>query len=115
MNWLLRRLIALWVRYTIRPDDAAARIRSRSNPVCYVLERCSMTDLAVLQNASVKLKLARPHKRLLGQAKDLRSFFYLTKPRGFWDERPERRPPAPLVEAIAALRAEPERDIDLVP
>ena len=85
MNWLLRRLLALWVRFTVRPNDAAARLRGVDNPLCYVLERCSVTDLAVLQNACVKLKLARPGKRLLRQSRDLRSFFYLTRPLGFWD------------------------------
>jgi glycerol-3-phosphate O-acyltransferase len=115
MNWALRRLLALWVRYTIRPEDAALHIRSRSNPVCYVLERYSFTDLAVLQNASVKLKLPRPHKRLMPQASDLRSFFYLSQPRGFWDARPDRRPPAPLIQAIGALRLNEALDVDLVP
>jgi len=115
MNWLLRRLLALWVRYTIRPDDAALRLRGRSNPICYVLERCSVTDLAVLQNACVRLKIARPRKRLLRQARDLRSSFYLTRPRGFWGERLDRRPPRALVEMIGALQAHPELDIDIVP
>ena len=80
MDWLLRRLLALWVRYTVRPEDAAARLRGRSNPVCYVLERRSITDLAVLQNACVRLKIPRPQKRLLPQSRDSRSFFYLTPP-----------------------------------
>jgi glycerol-3-phosphate O-acyltransferase len=115
MNWLLRRLLALWVRFTVRPDDAAARLREVNNPLCYVLERCSVTDLAVLQNACMKLKLARPGKRLVREAKDLRSFFYLTRPLGFWDERLDRRPPAPLVQMIGALRVNPGLDIDLVP
>ena len=68
MDWLLRRLLALWVRYKVRPDDAVAQVRERDKPVCYVLERRSVTDLAVLQDACVKLKLPRPRKRLLPQA-----------------------------------------------
>jgi glycerol-3-phosphate O-acyltransferase len=115
MEWALRRLLALWVRYTIRPDDAAARLRGRSNPVCYVLERRSVTDLAVLQSACVRMKTARPNKRLLPRDRDSRSFFYLSRPRGFWDERLDRRPPEPLAKMIAALRAHSSLDIDLVP
>ena len=114
-SWLLRRLLALWVRYKVRPDEAVSRVRDRDKPVCYVVENSSVTDLAVLQDACVKLKLPRPQKRLLRQLKDLRSFFYLSRPRGFWDERIDRRPPPQLQQMIAALAANPELDVELVP
>jgi len=115
MNWLLRRLLALWVRFRARPEDPAARLHQLDNPVCYVLETRSVTDLAVLQNACVQLKLARPGKRLLPQSRELLSSFYLTRPRGFWDERLDRRTPPQLREIIALLREHPELDVDLVP
>jgi glycerol-3-phosphate O-acyltransferase len=115
VTWLYRRLLALWVRYQVRPDDAVERLRERKNPVCYVLEARSFTDLAVLQSACVRLKLARPRKRLLAQAPELRSFFYLSRPRGFWDERRDRRPPAFLVRMVEILKANPEVDVDLIP
>jgi glycerol-3-phosphate O-acyltransferase len=111
MNWVLRLL----VRYKVRPDDVVARLHARNNPLCYVLEQRSGVDLAVLQDACVRLKLPRPRKRLIEKAKDLRSFFYLSQPRGFWDERLDRRPPPPLRQMIEALRADPHMDIDLVP
>ncbi len=114
-SWLLRRVLALWVRFKVRPDESVSRVRDRDKPVCYVLERRSVTDLAVLQDACVKQKLPRPQKRLLPQAKDLRSWFYLSRPRGFWDERIDRRPPPQLQEMIAALAANAESDIELVP
>jgi glycerol-3-phosphate O-acyltransferase len=115
MNWLLRRLLALWVRFTVRPDDAVARLHGRTNPICYVLERRDITDLAVLQNAAVALKLPRPQKRLVKQSRELRSFFYLTQPLGFWDERIDRRPPQSLAQLALTLRAHPDIDVDLVP
>jgi glycerol-3-phosphate O-acyltransferase len=111
MNWLLR----LCVKYKVRPDDVVTRLHARSNPVCYVLEQRSAVDLAVLQDTCVRLKLARPRKRLLEGAKDLRSFFYLSQPRGFWDERPDRRLPPQLRQMVDALRTNPRLDIDLVP
>ncbi len=80
MDWLLRRLLALWVRYTVRPEDAATRLHGRSNPICYVLERRSITDRAILQNACGRLKITRPQKRLLPRSRDSRSFFYLSPP-----------------------------------
>jgi glycerol-3-phosphate O-acyltransferase len=115
MNWFLRRLLALWVRFTVRPEDAVARLRGHRNPICYVLERRSVTDLAVLQNATVKLKLPRPQKRLVKQPRDLRSFFYLTQPLGFWDERTDRRPPQALMQLVRTLRVDSDIDVDIVP
>ena len=93
MNWLLHRVLALWVRYRVLPEDIAARLQGRTAAVCYVLERRSVTDLAILQRACVRLRLPRPRKRLLGESSELRSYFHLSRPRGFWDERLDRRPP----------------------
>lgn len=116
MNWLVRWLLAVWVRFKVVPDDVLERLQARrSHPLCYVLERSSVTDLAVLQHACARLKLVRPRKPLLAGPRDLRSFFYLSRPRGFWDERLDRRPPPQLKEMIEVLRADPELDIDLVP
>jgi glycerol-3-phosphate O-acyltransferase len=115
MGWLLRRVLALWVRFNVLPEDVHARLHAQTHPVCYVLEHRSVTDLAVLQSACVRLKLPRPRKRLFAAARDLRSFFYLTRPRGFWDERLDRRPPPPLEQMVQILRAQPDLDVQLVP
>jgi glycerol-3-phosphate O-acyltransferase len=115
MNWLLHRVLALWVRYRVLPEDIAAGLQGRAAAVCYVLERRSLTDLAILQRACVRLSIPRPRKRLIGESSDLRSFFYLSRPRGFWDERLDRRPPPQLEQMLAALDADPQLDIDLVP
>ena len=115
MNWLLHRVLAIWVRYRVLPEDIPARMQSRAAPICYLLERRSIADLAILQRACVRLKLTRPRKRLLGDSADLRSYFYLSRPRGFWDERLDRRPPPQLDQMLAALDADPNLDIELVP
>jgi glycerol-3-phosphate O-acyltransferase len=116
MAWLLRRILALWVRFTVLPEDAATRLREKvRNPVCYVLERRSVTDLAVLQSACAKLRLPRARKRLIPGTSEATSFFYLSRPRGVWDERLDRRPPPLLAQLLEQLRANPELDVDLVP
>jgi glycerol-3-phosphate O-acyltransferase len=115
MNWLLRRLLALWVRFRVLPEDAASALRGRQYPLCYVLERRSVTDLAVLQQACLALRLPRPGRPLGGGTRELRSFFYLTQPRGWFGERLDRRPPPHLAQMIAALRADASADFELVP
>src|ERR1700761_8500534 len=98
MAWLLRRILALWVRFTVLPADAAARLLGRGRPLCYVMEHRSVTDLAVLHSACVRLKLPRPRKRLPGHSGD-RSCFYLD-PRRAGAEPLDRRPPPILLRLV---------------
>src|SRR6516164_8548401 len=102
MNWLLRRVLALWVRFKVLPEDAAAQLRGRPRPLCYVLERRSATDLAVLQQACAALRIPRPGRPLGGGTHELRSYFSLTQPRGLMGQRLDRRPPRQLAQMIAA-------------
>ena len=116
MQGLLRRVLALWVRATLRPEDALARLAARTVPICYVLERRSPSDLAVLQNACLRERLPRPGRRLLPQQlRNLRSWFALTKSVGLWRTRVDRRPPEQLLALIDALRRDPTLDVSLVP
>ncbi len=115
MNWLLRQVLALWVRFRVLPEDAAAQLRGRPRPLCYVLEQRSATDLAVLQRACAQLHLPRPGRPLPGGTHELRSYLWLTQSRGLFGQRLDRRPPRQLAHMIAALRADPQIDFDLVP
>src|SRR5262252_557381 len=115
MNWLLRRVLALWVRFKVLPEDAAAQLRERPRPLCYVLEQRSSADLAVLQQACTELRIPRPARPLGGGTHELRSYFWLTQSRGLFGRRLDRRPPRQLAQMIAALRADPGADFDLVP
>ncbi len=109
MNWLLRRILGLWVRFTILPQDAASRLLVQSRPRCYVLEHRGSTDYALLQSACARLGLPSPRNRLLPQA-DLPSWFHLGG-----GERGNRRPTPQLARLIDLLRADPALDVELVP
>jgi glycerol-3-phosphate O-acyltransferase len=63
-HWSIRKVLGLWVRAAIKPEDAGAAIAARPRPVCYVLERESQTDLAVLSMVCAKLGLPSPERRL---------------------------------------------------
>jgi len=116
MQGLLRRVLALWVRATLRPEDAAARLAGRTVPICYVLEGRNPSDLAVLQNVCVRERLPRPGRRLLArQLRNARASFALTKSIGLWRTRIDRRPPELLLALIEALRRDPGLDVSLVP
>jgi glycerol-3-phosphate O-acyltransferase len=116
MEWLLRRLLGLWVRPTLRPDDIAERLGPPGQRTCYVLERQSATDLAVLANAIDKEGLPRLRRRLLSSRRaDRRAAFDVGRRRGFWDASPQLRPPPFLLALVEAARADPAFDVSLVP
>jgi glycerol-3-phosphate O-acyltransferase len=117
MSALLRRLLSLWVRADVRPEEAVAGIGAVPGaPVCYVLERRSRTDLATLQNVCASHGLPSPGGRILGRGgRAVRASLPLLQPRGLFDARLERRPPEALVRMIEALHADPGFDVRLVP
>jgi glycerol-3-phosphate O-acyltransferase len=104
-HWSVRKTLSLWVRVTIKPDDAAAAIVARQRPVCYVLERESQADLAVLRMVCAKAGLPRPDK----------AYFELIRPAGLFSTRRALRAPRYLVQLVAAAAARPQFDVDLVP
>jgi len=100
----VRKVLGLWVKATIKPDDAASVIAARSRPVCYVLERESHTDLAVLNNACAQLHLPRPER-----------CFELVRSERLWSRRGHLRAPRYLAQLVASATADPNFDVDLVP
>ncbi|HSY97690.1 MAG TPA: hypothetical protein VK793_18845, partial [Steroidobacteraceae bacterium] len=103
-HWSVRKVLGLWVRVSIKPEDAAAAIAARPRPVCYVLERESTADLAVLSNVCTQLNLPRPG----------RAHFELILPKSLLGRRAVRAPRI-LVQLVAAAAADPQFDVDLVP
>jgi len=112
-HWSVRKILSLWVRVTIKPDGAAAAIAATLRPLCYVLERESQTDLAVLSIVCAGLGLPRPERRLaVGPRRTDKAYLELIRPAGLFSGR---RAPRYLVQLAAAAAADPEFDVDLVP
>jgi glycerol-3-phosphate O-acyltransferase len=115
-RWSVRKILGLWVRVTIKPDAAVAAIASRPRPVCYVLERESQTDLAVLNGVCARHNLPRPTRRLImGEKRADRAYFELIRRQSLFSTRNAARAPRYLVQLVAAAAAYPQFDVDLVP
>jgi glycerol-3-phosphate O-acyltransferase len=115
-HWSVRKTIGLWVRVTIKPDDAAAEIAARPRPICYVLERESQTDLAVLNIACGQLGLPRPERRLAGGHRRVdRAYFELVRRASIFSSRAVARAPRYLEQLVATAAEDPDFDVDLVP
>jgi len=115
-RWSVRKLLGLWVRVTIKPDDAVAAIAGRPRPVCYVLERESQTDFAVLSGVCAQHNLPRPARRLMmGEKRADRAYFDLLRRQSLFRTRNAARAPRYLVQLVAAAAVYPQFDVDLVP
>jgi glycerol-3-phosphate O-acyltransferase len=116
MGWLLRRFFTLWVRAAVQPAEAPSSLTAPALPVCYVLDRKSRADLAVLCNAAAEKKLPYPEKRSGSlPVEQRRTFFDVGRRRRFWGASVTRRPPPYLLALIEALRRDAVRDVLLVP
>jgi glycerol-3-phosphate O-acyltransferase len=120
MGWLLRRFFKLWVRAAVQPADPPASLRTPQRPVCYVLDRASAADLAVLCNVTERLGLAYPERRSGAlPIEERRSFFDVGIRRRFWEASVTRRPPPHLLAMVDALKRADQgdagRDVLLVP
>ncbi len=114
-RWSVRKILGLWVKATIKPEDAAAAVAARARPVCYVLERESRTDLAVLDNACAQLQLPRPERRLTVGNRRSKAYFELVRRTPFRRARAHLRAPRQLVQLVEAAAADSSFDVDLVP
>jgi len=115
-GWLLRRFFRLWVRAAVQPSELPPSLTGSGIPVCYVLERDSSADLAVLCNVADRLKLPYPEKRSGSlPVEQRRSYFDVGRRRRFWDAAPSRRPPPHLMALVETLRGDSVRDVLLVP
>jgi glycerol-3-phosphate O-acyltransferase len=109
-------LLGLWVRVTVKPDDAAAGIAASPRPVCYVLEHESRTDLAVLSTVCARYNLPRPERRLLiGGRRADKAYFELVRRPSLFRKRNAARAPRQLVQLVAAAVEHAEFDVDFVP
>ncbi len=104
------------MRAQLKPDDAPEAIAALPRPVCYVLERESETDLAVLGNVCALRNLPRPERRLLiGERRAAKAYFELLRPVGLFRRRGAARAPRSLVRLVAAAAADPHFDVEFVP
>jgi glycerol-3-phosphate O-acyltransferase len=116
MDSFLARFVALWTRARLEPADVAARLRDSAAPVCYVLERRSPVDQAVLRTVCASQRLPRPRRRLLAAPQvSARAVLALERPVGFCRTRLGRRAPAELAVVIAALRGDASLGVARVP
>jgi glycerol-3-phosphate O-acyltransferase len=116
MRWLLRRFFRLWVRANVQPAETPQLLKTATAPVCYVLERDSAADLAVLCNVANREGLPYPEQRSKNlPVTERRSYFDVGRRRRFWDATDTRKPPPHMLALVEAMRRDSLLDVLLVP
>jgi len=111
---LVRRLVALWVRPSVLPDDLGDGVDPRRR-VVYVLEKRSVVDLAVLDYVCTERGLTAPLAPADPEALRSHRVLFLERRAGLFGMRIDRRMPAELRELSEAAARDPAFDADLVP
>ncbi|MEQ1580391.1 MAG: glycerol-3-phosphate 1-O-acyltransferase PlsB [Steroidobacteraceae bacterium] len=119
--WLsiLRKIITLWARPRVLPEDIKRTLKRSGTPVCYVLETRGVADMVVLQQACIAFDLPRTSAPVVageGQRRLAdRSLVCLERRTGFLGNRVDRRVPAELRAFVDAINADPTLDVEFVP
>ncbi len=113
---VVRRLLYLWVRSETINQSAFTLKLDRSKPVFYVLQRASLSDLAVLDHECSKAGLPRPVADVaVGDHIEPAAFIFLNPAASWFGTRPRAVTPAPLVRLVAALEQNAVDNAQIVP
>ncbi|MBC7984601.1 MAG: glycerol-3-phosphate 1-O-acyltransferase PlsB, partial [Candidatus Obscuribacterales bacterium] len=109
---MLRKLISLWARPRVLPEDIAAKLGADQHPICYVIETRGVADTLVIKDVCERLGLPRTHIEL-----GLSGFplVYLERRSGFLGNRFDRRIPDGLRQVVTATRTSNVADVSLIP
>jgi glycerol-3-phosphate O-acyltransferase len=114
----LRKILFLWVRSTILPENPKETLTLKPGvPVCYVLNSGSVSDLLVLEEAVRKTKLPIPvHTPQSLKSAGTCSYVSLRKI-GLLQVRREKSklPPSPLFKLVKQATENKEMEVNLVP
>ena len=119
--WLsiLRKIITLWARPRVLPEDVRRTLKRSGTPVCYVLETRGVADMVVLQQACIALDLPRSSAPVVAgegpRRLAERSLICLERRTGFLGNRVDRRVPPEIRAFVDAVNADPSIDVEFVP
>ena len=113
---IARRLLYVWVRSETINQSAFTLKLDRSKPVFYVLQRASLSDLAVLDHECNNAGLPRPVAEVaVGNHIEPAAFFFLNPAASWFGRRTRAVTPQPLVRLVGALEQNAVDNAQIVP
>ena len=91
LYWVAGKVLSIWARPAIYPDDPAEYITDSDAEVCYVLESGGMTDVLVLEQACARHGLPSPSEPFTFCGNfERRRFIALRRMEGFFFRHPRK-------------------------
>ena len=113
---LLLRVLYVWVRSETINQSAFTLKLDRSKPVFYVLQRASLSDLAVLDHECSKAGLPRPVAAVaVGDHVEPAAFIFLNPAASWFGRRTGMVTPEPLVRLVGALEHNAVDNAQIIP
>ena len=114
---LTRKLMMLWVRLQVLPNDLSVLGIDPAKPVCYVLQTRLLSNVLLLENAALDLGLPRPLRSMrLHGLRERHSVISLTLGDPLNPlSRPRHAQSPRLVSLVEAVQLDPTLDVQLVP
>ena len=113
---IVRRLLYVWVRSETINQSAFSLKLDRSQPVFYMLQRASLSDLAVLDHECGKAGLPRPVAEVaVGNHVEPAAFIFLNPAASWFGRRARVLTPEPLVRLVGALEHNAVDNAQIIP
>lgn len=115
--WFVRRILYIFVKTTVQPDDIKTLNFDPEKPILYVLKNKSIADLLVLDEECKALSLPRPTGGLVIPGhKEKTASFFLAEPKSAFNRKPVIQSlPAKLVRTVDAVAKTEDQDVQIVP
>ncbi len=113
LRWLGRKLLFLWVRPTVLPDDPGKDLPGV--PVIYVMANDALSSRLVVDEVCRRRGLPSPAESPLGLPAENRSLAFVRRLRGWWTRRLEPVQSPRLGRLVQAVRDNPALDVRIVP
>ncbi|MCX7556355.1 glycerol-3-phosphate 1-O-acyltransferase PlsB [Xanthomonadaceae bacterium JHOS43] len=119
-SWLFRflgRLVEPWLAIRREPAGSDAELVQPDLPVCYAIERYGLSNVLILEQICRQAGLPSPLVAMPGDITGQgRAVLALSRRQAFWFGRPRSRTHSEgLANLVAALEANPELDVQIVP
>ena len=112
----LRRLLYLWVKSESIDHSSLELKLDRSQPILYVLQNDSFSDLAVVDRECSKAGLPRPVLPVnVGSYEEAAAFFYLTPDPDVFGRQDKRSIAPALARMVKAIEQGTVKDAQIVP
>lgn len=117
LRLLTRKVLYLWVRTQVLPNDLSQLNIDPNKPVCFVLQNRLLSNVLVLETEATKLGLPRPLRSMRQWGlREKYSLLCLTRSDQLNPLARPKHPHSPrLVALVEAVHADPTLDVQLIP